>query len=242
MKRPKIAASINSVEVRDLTHEYDSNKTLFKNLNSHLPTDEIVFLDGGVGSGRSSLLKMMAALMVPNHGSIVINDQIISEMTFEEFLPMRLKIGYSFEYAGLLSNKSLRDNLLLPIHYHALVSSKEAAARADELCEYFGLTGVADARPSAVSGSQRKACVVARAFALDPEMVLLDEPFAGLSTVAINNLKNFIIEQRKNSSLKHIYLTCQNPRDVEGWATSRVFVEPTQISKISMLSTSKGAA
>lgn len=232
---------ITKLEIRDLSHEFDTGKKIFDSLSCELPLNEIVFLDGQTGSGRSTLLKMIAALQIPIHGSVIINDQVVSEQTFEEFLPTRLKIGYSFEYAGLLSNRSLRDNLLLPILYHSLVSSGEAERRVDELTKIFGLAHVAHQRPFAVSGSQRKACVLARAFVMDPELVLLDEPFSGLNQSMIETFKDFIHLMRKNANLKHVFMTCQNPRDVEGWATKKLFVEANRIT-CSILEKSKGAA
>jgi phospholipid/cholesterol/gamma-HCH transport system ATP-binding protein len=232
---------ITKVEIRDLTHEFDTGKKVFDGLSSELPMNEIVLLDGGTGSGRSTLLKMVAALIMPSSGSVVINDQPISELTFEEFLPTRLKIGYSFEYAGLLSNRTLRENLLLPIRYHSVVSPREAEKRVDELLKIFGLSHVSNQRPYGVSGSQRKACVLARAFVLNPELVLLDEPFGGLSQSAIETFKDFVMLMRKNANLKHVFMTCQNPRDVEGWATKKLFIEANRIT-CSRIEKSKGAA
>lgn len=232
---------ITKLEVRDLTHEFDSGKKVFDGLSGALPLNEIVFLDGGTGSGRSTLLKMVGALLIPKSGSVIINDQAVSEQTFEEFLPTRLKIGYSFEYAGLLSNRTLRDNLLLPIRYHSLVTPAEADRRVDELIKIFGLSHVSHQRPYAVSGSQRKACVLARAFVLDPELVLLDEPFGGLSNSMIETFKDFVHLMRKNANLKHVFMTCQNPRDVEGWATKKLYIEANRIT-CSKIEKSKGAA
>lgn len=216
---------ISKIEIKNLFHQLEDGNIVFENINVSLPTNEIVFLEGGAGSGRSMLLKMMAGLMMPGKGSVLINDLELSQMSFEEFLPTRLRIGYSFEFGGLLNNRTIRENLLLPMRYHSLVSVEEAEKRVDELCHKFELTKVAHLRPSSASGSQRKACIVARAFVLKPDLVLLDEPFAGLTTAAIHYLKKFISEEMQAGNLKHVFINCQNSRDVAGWATTQVLIE-----------------
>lgn len=235
---------IKKLEVANVSHAFDDSRVVFENLSSSLPTEEIVFLDGVDGSGRSTLIHMMAALVIPKQGTILINDLALSEITFEEFLKTRLKIGYSFEFAGLLNNRTIRENLLLPILYHNLLSIEEASRAVNELCERFKLSEVAHLRPSAVPGSHRKACVVARAFVLNPEMVLLDEPFAGLSATTSNALRELIGERRAAGSLKHVFVSCQNSRDVEGWATQHLYVEKSNFRSIEISNkpSLKGAA
>ncbi len=235
---------ISKIEIKNLTHQLEDGQIVFENINVKLPTNEIVFFEGGGGSARSTLLKMMAGLAMPGSGSIHINDLQLSELTFEEFLPTRLKIGYSFEFGGLLNNRTIRENLLLPIRYHSLVSAEEGEKRVDELIARFELKKVAHLRPSSASGSQRKACIVARAFVMKPELVLLDEPFAGLTSAAIHYLKKFIVEEMKTGNLKHVFLSCQNSRDVAGWATIQVLIENHEFAVLPIINdpTHQGAA
>ncbi len=235
---------ISKIEIKNLTHQLEDGNFVFENINVELPTNEIVYLEGGVGGGRSMLLKMMAGLMMPAKGSIQINDLQLSEVSFEEFLPTRLKIGYSFEFGGLLNNRTIRENLLLPIQYHSLVTPEEAEKRVDEIIARFELKKVAHLRPSSTSGSQRKACIVARAFVMKPELILLDEPFAGLTSAAIHYLKKFIIEEMQTGNLKHVFISCQNSRDVAGWATTQVIIENQEFAVLPIISdlTQQGAA
>lgn len=215
---------ISKIEIKNLTHQLEDGQLVFDNIQVSLPLNEIVYFEG-VGGGRSMLLKMLAGLIMPTSGSVVIDGLELSQLSFEEFLPTRLKIGYSFEFGGLLNNRTLRENLLLPIQYHSVLTHEEANQRVDELLARFELTKVAHLRPSSTSGSQRKACIVARAFALKPEMVLLDEPFAGLTSASIHYLKKFIIEELEAGTLKHVFVSTQNSREVAGWATTQVLVE-----------------
>lgn len=235
---------ISKIEIKELTHKLDDGQIVFNKVNVVLPTNEIVFLEGGAGGGRSMLLKMLAGLIMPTQGSVLINGLELSELSFEEFLPTRLKIGYSFEYGGLLNNRTIRENLLLPVRYHSLMTADEAEKRVDELCVQFELTKVAHLRPSSATGSQRKACIVARAFVLKPDLVLLDEPFAGLTSAAIHYLKKFISEEMQRGNLKHVFVTCQNSRDVAGWATIQVLVEHKEFSVLPIINDplSQGAA
>lgn len=235
---------ISKIEIKNLFHKFEDKNVAFEDVNLNLPTNEIVFLEGGVGNSRSLLLKMIAGVVMPTKGSIVINDVRLSDLSFEEFLPTRLKIGYSFEFGGLLNNRTIRENLLLPILYHSLMTPDEAEKRVEELCKTFELTKVMNLRPSAATGSQRKACIVARAFVLKPEMILLDEPFAGLSAASIHYLKKYISDEMKNGNLKHVFVSCQNSRDVAGWATTQVLIDHHgfSVSKIIDEPSRQGAA
>lgn len=187
-------------------------KYIFNNVSFEFPMLSNVLIEAPMGSGRSTLLKLLAGLVMPNMGEYWINDILISDLSFEEFLHIRLKIGYSFDYGGLLANQSLKNNLLIPILYHNQVDFIEAENRVQELISKFGLRGSEMQRPASVSGSLRKATVVARSFVMNPQMLLLDDPFVGLDDKQIESTLELISDHRRNRNLKHVYFTTRDKK------------------------------
>ena len=133
---------------------------LFQDLNFDFPLNETVLIRGEAGSGKSLLLKLMAGLLLPTSGAYYINGVNVSEQCFNEFLPYRLAIGYSFENGGLVGNKSLRENLRLPLEYHQIMGDQAADERVDELIESFGLERVQNRRPHDLSGSYKRLSLI----------------------------------------------------------------------------------
>lgn len=153
-----------------------------------LKKGDLLSLEGPSGGGKSTLLRTLSGLILPLEGRLLLNGSDVSEYSFEEFLPLRLNVGVSFDLGGLLNNRTLWDNLMLPLLYHKLFNFDEAEARADRLMSAFGLARYLNERPSNVPGGIRKAACVARAFVLDPELVILDEPTTGLNSEGLRAL------------------------------------------------------
>ena len=233
--------SISQIELRGVGLSYRSGdesallskeKAVFEDLSFKFGLDENYLIDGSMGSGRSSLMKVLAGLLIPRRGSYFINNEDVLQMSFEEFLPYRLHIGYSFDYGGLLANRTLKDNLLIPLLYHKLVSSAEAEKRAKKLLETFKITGHENQRPASVSGAMRKATVVARSFILNPEMLILDDPFVGLDDEQGKNIVELIGEHRKQHGLRHVFYSTRYERFVKLLGGKSIMLQSSQITPI----------
>ncbi len=215
--------SIDRIELKSVCLNYqagdeakpEDEKLVFKDLNFKFDLDQNILMEGRLGSGRSSLMKILAGLLMPTSGSYFINDNDVSQMSFEEFLPYRLFIGYAFDYGGLLANRSLKDNLMIPLVYHDLLSAKEAEDRVAKMLETFKITGHQNQRPASVSGAMRKATVVARSFILHPELLILDDPFVGLDDEQGKNIVDLIFEHRKHHGLRHVFYSTRYERFVK---------------------------
>lgn len=216
---------IQTLAFRNLTFRYDANPALLEDVTCELPSGENVLVEGPSGGGKSAFLKILVGLLSPTSGSYLVNGHDMSDMSFEEFLPYRKRIGYSFDFGGLLANRTLWDNLILPLQYHSELSAEVATVRVRDLVERFGLTENKDRRPAAVSGAMRKACVVARAFVMDPEMLILDDPFVGLDRATVNNLFALIHEQRHTKRLRHVFFTSRGEDYSSQLATRVLTVE-----------------
>lgn len=186
-KRP-----ITFIGLKNANIGFEENKILAHDITLALPKGKVAWLTGPSGSGKSALLKIFAGLLSPLSGHVIINNDVISEMSFEEFLPYRLNIGYSFEIGGLLNNRTLYDNVMLPLVYHSVAPFEDCHNRTMELFKLFGIERYKNERPSSVSGAVRKATCVARAFVLEPDVLLLDEPTTGLTDEGLEAMLHLI--------------------------------------------------
>ncbi len=184
---------------------------VFENITFTLPSAKAVWVRSPGGRGKTTLLRLLAGLISPHHGRYLIDGHVVNDMSFEEFLPFRLGMGYSFDFGGLLNNKTLAENLLLPLVYHNLVPREEAIERVEQALQMFALDQNKDARPSAVPGSQRKMTIVLRAFINWPQVVFLDDPLTGLKQDNVNDLIHYVEESFSMRGLRQIFFTSESP-------------------------------
>lgn len=202
---------IHSLEFKDMTFAYEGGETIFEKVSFSLPTSRAIWVRSPGGRGKSTLLKIMAGLLTPQSGSYLINGKDVSDMSFEQFLPFRLSMGYGFDMGGLLNNKSLYENLTLPLLYHKFLAPDEADSRVNETLSFFGLGQIKDTRPSSVSGSQRKLTCMIRPFIHWPQVVFLDDPVTGLKQDNLNDLLHFVEEGYASRGLRQVIFTGESP-------------------------------
>jgi ABC-type lipoprotein export system ATPase subunit len=203
--------NIQNFALEAVTFAYEEDGPVFQNVSLELPTAKAVWVRSPGGRGKSTLLKILSGLLTPQSGRYLINGENVSDMSFEEFLPYRLNMGYSFDMGGLLNNRSLAENLLLPLQYHKLFTPNEAFERVHQVTENFGMHETRDLRPFAVPGSQRKLTCVIRALIHSPQVAFLDDPLTGLKQDNLNDLFHFVEEAYANRSLRQIFFTSENP-------------------------------
>ena len=204
--------AIRKMSLRNMTFQYDgAPEPTFDNITFEIPTARAVWVRSPGGRGKSTLLRLLAGLLTPQSGHYLINDEPVNEMSFEDFLPYRLAIGYSFDFGGLLNNKSVAENLILPLLYHNLLSSKEAAERVQTALELFALSGNKDLRPFAIPGSQRKLTCVLRSLIHWPQVAFLDDPLTGLKQDNVNDLIHYVEEGFAMRGLRQIFFTSEQP-------------------------------
>lgn len=191
-----------------MTFRYDgADRPVFENVSFAMPDAKVVWIRSPGQRGKSTLLRILAGLLTPQSGRYLINGEAVNEMSFEEFLPFRLAMGYGFDLGGLLNNKTLGENLILPLLYHDMLPVEEAADRVEEVVRHFGLAAAANQRPFSVSGSQRKLTCVVRSFMHWPQVVLLDDPGTGLKQDNLNDLVYFVEESFASRNLRQLYFT-----------------------------------
>lgn len=214
--------SIEKMEFKKINFGYSAHSSLFENLTIKFPLGHVTWVYGSAGVGKSSLLKVLAGLMLPSSGDFLINGVPVQALTFEEFLPFRMKIGYCSDQGGLLSNRTLKDNLTLPLLYHQLCSVEEAEEKANHYLDLFRIREFATERPSSVSRGMQKSVLLARALILSPEILILDDPTAGLGREEKSLLKERIEKEKKSGALKHIFIASEDYPFLQNFITQRL--------------------
>lgn len=207
---------IQSLEFENLSFGFEDRPVL-ENLNLTVPAAPFVCVQAPSGGGKSTLLKILAGLLMPTEGRYLLNGESVGDMSLPEFLKYRLSIGYSFDSGGLLSNRSLFENLLLPLKYHRLVNEDEAKERTLRWMKRFRLDRVRDRRPSAVTGHERKQTILLRSLIHHPQLVLLDDPTTGMKEWSLKEFFNLVRDLRAAGIVKQVIFASENPWMIREW-------------------------
>lgn len=203
---------IQSLSLSNLTLTRRAGDFILRETSYEFPSEGVVQLQGLTGSGISTILEMLAGLIEPTSGAILVNGKSMASFSKQEFRDYQLSLGFGFDQGGLLSNLSLRDNLLVPLYYHSLVSRSDAEKRVNEYLQRFQISEKdAAQRPSFVSSGIRKSCALARTFLMNPSMLILDEPTQGLHRDAIARLVATINAHQTHKGLKLLITATEDP-------------------------------
>jgi phospholipid/cholesterol/gamma-HCH transport system ATP-binding protein len=222
--------TIESLEFSELSFKTETQKIIIDNQSLKVPMGKIVWVQGPTSSGKTVFIRLLGGLMMPTSGRYLINNEIVNEMTFEEFLKFRMNIGYSFDFGGLINNRTLFQNLSLPLQYHNFGSEEEIKKEVQLYMDIFDLNDVSYERPSSVAGGYRKAICVARAFMLRPELLLLDDPTTGLRGAGKENLKKLILDNYKNGINKHIFVATEDEAFMQSLGAEVIVLNNGKIS------------
>jgi len=167
------------VAVRDLHKSFGANRVL-TGVTLEVRRGETIVVLGGSGSGKSVLLKHINGLLRPDSGTVEVLGCRVSEMPELDLVALRRRVSYIFQNAALFDSLSVGENVAFPLREHLALPDDEIEARVATLLGRVGLTGTEDLAPAELSGGMRKRVALARGLALDPEVILYDEPTAGL--------------------------------------------------------------
>lgn len=194
-----------AVEVDRVRKTFNGTDYVLNGLNLKVPKGKITVIIGFSGTGKSVLLKHILGLLKPSEGTIKILGRDITHLTGEENIQLRMKFGVLFQYAALFDDMSVLDNVLFPLNEHRRDLSMENKKKiAYTKLVQAGLEEKHYSKlPSEISGGMRKRCGLARALALDPDILVYDEPTTGLDPVLTEMVDNLIVEthnHKKGSS------------------------------------------
>lgn len=178
------------IELRDVSKSFGSQKVL-DGLNLKVPRGAITVIIGRSGSGKSVILKHMIGLIKPDQGQVLVDGRDITALDGRELNKLRMRFGMLFQDAALFDSMDSGDNVAFPLREHTKFSPAKIKQVVADKLKLVGLPGVERKLPSQLSGGMRKRVGLARAIALEPEIILYDEPTTGLDplmTDAINRL------------------------------------------------------
>ena len=179
------------IEISDLRKSFGENQVL-KGVNLRVNRGETVVVMGRSGCGKSVLLKHIIGLMKPDSGRIVVDGIEVTALKGEDLIEFRKRFGMLFQGSALFDSLSVWENVGLGLLEHTDLSEQEVRRIAREKLELVGLTQVEDLRPSELSGGMKKRVGLARAIAMDPPVILYDEPTTGLDPIMADVINQLI--------------------------------------------------
>ncbi len=196
----------NVIEVRDLVMGYDE-RIIMQNLNFSVGSGEIFCIMGGSGCGKSTLMKHLIGLYTPKSGEISIFGQNINNAGEDEKRGIMRRFGVTYQGGALFGSMTVAENVAMPLEEYTGLSRKEIAQTVAEKLELVDLAGFGDYMPSELSGGMRKRAGLARALALNPQLLFFDEPSAGLDPITSADLDQLILRLRDRSGATVVVVT-----------------------------------
>lgn len=181
------------IEAKNLTVGY-GDYVLLQNADYQVNRGDVFIIMGGSGCGKSSMLRVLTGLIKPLKGNVIIGGVDITTAPEEKVQKIREKSGILYQSGALFSSMTLAENIMLPLQQYSDYSPETMKELAHLKLALVGLTGFDDFYPSEISGGMKKRAGLARALALDPDIVYFDEPSAGLDPISSRNLDDLILE------------------------------------------------
>ena len=194
------------IEIKDLYKSYDDLPVL-RGLELGIRKGETITILGGSGTGKSVLLRLITGLEKPEQGEIRIEGKDMVSLTEHELVPVRRKIGMLFQGSALFDSLSAGQNVAYPVREHLRLSEEEIKRIVREKLRLVGLEEVENKMPAELSGGMKKRVALARAIAIDPEIILYDEPTTGLDPANIKRITELIVELQKILKVTSIVVT-----------------------------------
>ncbi len=195
------------IEVADLHKSFGKNKVL-NGVNFTVNKGENLVILGRSGSGKSVTIKCLVGLIKSDRGEMKIFGTDIAKLSYPQLNEIRLRIGFLFQGGALYDSMSVRDNLSFTLKHHSPnLSNNEVQQRIIDVLENVGLAASIDKMPSELSGGMVKRTAVARTLIIQPEIILYDEPTAGLDTITSREISDLILEVQEKYKTTAIIIT-----------------------------------
>jgi phospholipid/cholesterol/gamma-HCH transport system ATP-binding protein len=194
------------IEIIDLYKSFGSLAVL-RGVNLTIEQGESMTVIGGSGSGKSVLIKHIIGLLHPDKGRVIVDGQLMNNLDEFGLNELRKKFGMLFQMAALFDSLSVWENVGFSLKQHTKLSDKEVREIATQKLALVGLKDVEDKMPSELSGGMKKRVGLARAIAMDPAIILYDEPTTGLDPIAADAINDLIVDLRKKLGVTSVSIT-----------------------------------
>ncbi len=194
------------IQIDNLYKSFGDSAVL-KGVSLEIPTGQITVILGPSGCGKSVLLKNLIGLLRPDSGHIIVDGQDLTTMEAEDINEYRRKFGMLFQNAALFDSLSVAENVAFPLREHTDKSDAEIMKIVDEKLALANLVGHNDKFPDELSGGMRKRVGLARAIALEPEIILYDEPTTGLDPLTAESINQLIVTMQKTLHVTSVIIS-----------------------------------
>ncbi|MFQ5863804.1 MAG: ABC transporter ATP-binding protein [bacterium] len=194
------------IQVKDLVVTYGP-RTILNGINLDIYKGESIAILGRSGCGKSTLLRHIIGLAKPTRGQILIKGKNITTMSEDEKVEILKKVGMLFQSSALFNSMTIGDNVALPVREHTHLEESTIRIMTNMKLASVGLSGFENFKPSQLSGGMKKRAGLARAIAMDPEILFCDEPSAGLDPVVAAGIDDLILKLKKAYNMTIVVVT-----------------------------------
>ena len=192
-------ATENLVEISGVGYSYDKRRTILSDINMKIPRGKVVAIMGISGSGKTTLLRLIAGWFKPTQGDIHVDGVLTRELDRDGLYKMRRRMGLLFQFGALFTDLSIYDNVAFQMREHTDLPESMIRDVVMLKLHAVGLRGAHNLMPSELSGGMSRRVALARAIALDPMLMMYDEPFTGLDPISLGVIRNLV--RRLNDTL-----------------------------------------
>jgi len=195
-----------AIQLTNLCKAFGS-QTVLNQVNLQVTRGETLVVLGRSGTGKSVLLRLLIGLQRPDSGSIQVLGREITGLAENPLYEVRKKVGFVFQNSALYDSLTVVENVEFPLKYHRRISAAERRERAMAILSQVGMDQAAAKLPTEISGGMKKRVGLARALALEPEIMLYDEPTAGLDPITSSEINELILQLQKERTMSSIVVT-----------------------------------
>jgi len=181
----------NLVEIRDLHFAY-GERPILSNLRMDFPRGKVVAVMGGSGCGKTTVLRLIGGQIRPQKGQVTVAGEVVHQLDTDNLFRLRRKMGMLFQFGALFTDLTVFENVAFPLREHTELPEELIRDLVLMKLNAVGLRNAARLKPAEISGGMARRVAVARAIALDPELIMYDEPFAGLDPISMGVTANLI--------------------------------------------------
>ena len=184
------------ISIRHVYQTFGSRQIL-KDVSLTVKAGETMVILGASGSGKSTLLKLIIGLLTPTSGEVLVDGKDMGRLSEEELNKARRNMGFVFQYSALFDSMNVKENVAFGLRMHTKLPEEEIDRIVKEKLHLVGLDGIENLMPSSLSGGMKKRVSLARAIALEPKIILYDEPTAGLDPIRSTDISLLIKHTQK---------------------------------------------
>ena len=194
------------IRLANVSKVYDGKYAL-RDINLNIKKGETLAVIGGSGSGKSTLLQLLIGLIRPDSGEIYIGGQETTHLSEKELDKVRLNMGMVFQYSALFDSMTVGENVAFGLREHKNLPEAEIQRIIKEKLALVGLPGVEDKLPGELSGGMKKRVGLARAIAIEPEIIFYDEPSSGLDPITTAKIDELIVDMQRKLGVTSVVVT-----------------------------------